>query len=247
MGARMPLFIPKPVEEGGTLGFAAMAGLGLYTVDISNPSAMRTLGHLALPPKFGGTEADNVDTTQYARTGYVFMNGYPMNDECFEPYKDIFVVDARNPAEPRAVAKFPRPTPPPEAAFTDYCQRRGSFGPKRPGYYTQPGRGRDGVSIYAFYNAGVQVFDVSNPLEPKIAAYFVPRFPKPGEVMESAFGNLAYGTYIEYDRNVVWLFTNHGMYALATPVLGEPGRGVPQVPWPLRGAANPSRVANGTQ
>jgi len=234
MGARMPLFLPQPHEQGGKLAFAAMAGLGLYTVDISDPADMRTLGHLSLPPKFGGTEADNVDTTQYSRTGHVFMNGYPMNDECFEPYKDIFVIDAKNPADPRVVATFPRPMPPARAKFTDYCQRRGSFGPKRPGYYTQPGRGRDGVSIYAFYNAGVQVFDVGDPTKPSIAAYYVPRFPKSGEVMESAYGNLAYGVYVEYDRNVVWLFTNHGIYALATPVLGEPASGVPARSWPYR-------------
>ncbi|HRX88276.1 MAG TPA: hypothetical protein P5528_02420, partial [Steroidobacteraceae bacterium] len=59
-------------------------------------------------------------------------------------------------------------------------------------------------------------------------------FPKSGEVMESAYGNLAYGVYVEYDRNVVWLFTNHGIYALATPVLGEPASGVPARSWPYR-------------
>jgi hypothetical protein len=234
MGARMPMFLPASLEKGGKLGFAAMAGLGLYTFDLSDLAQPRVLGHLGLPPKFGGTEADNVDTTQYARTGYVLMNGYPMNDECFEPYKDIFVIDARDPANLEVAARLPRPMPPAGAKFTDYCQRRGSFGPKRPGYYTQPGGGRDGVAIYAFYNAGVQVFDVQDPTRASIAAYYVPRFPKSGEVMESSFGNLAYGVYIEYDRNVIWMFTNHGIYALATPVLGEPRSGVPPTPWPLR-------------
>jgi hypothetical protein len=237
MGARMPLFLPQPHEQGGKLAFAAMAGLGLYSIDISDPGNLRTLGHLAFAPKFGGTEADNVDTTQFGRTGYIFMNGYPMNDECFEPYKDVFVIDARDPAKLAVVATFPRPMPPADAKFADYCQRRGSFGPKRPGYYTQPGRGRDGVAIYAYYNAGVQVFDVRDPVSPKIAAYYVPRFPQKGEVMESVFGNLAYGVYIEYDRNVVWMFTNHGIYALATPLLGEPLRRVPATTWPPRDAA----------
>ena len=130
-----------------------------------------------------------------------FTNGYPMNDECYEPYKDIFVVDARNVAEPKIVSTFPRPTPPAEAAFDDYCQRRGSFGPKRPGYHvTQPGRWKQGIVAYAFYNAGVQLFNVENPLEPKVAAYFVPRFPTLEEAPGYVTGNLSYGIYVEYDR-----------------------------------------------
>lgn len=76
--------------------------------------------------------------------------------------------------------------------------------------------------------------DVRDPTKPTIAAYYVPRFPKVGEDMASAFGNLAYGIYIEYDRNVIWMFTNHGMYALATSVLGEAKRGVPTQFWPPR-------------
>ncbi len=234
MGSRMPLFIPKPVEKGGTLAFGGMAGLGLYSFDISDPANTKIVGHLNFPPKFAGTEADNVDLSQYDRTGYIFMNGYPMNDECFEPYKDIHVIDAKDPSNMKAVATFPRPTPPADAAFTDYCQRRGSFGPKRPGYHTQPGRSRDGVVVYAFYNAGIQVFDVKDPTKPEIAAYYVPRFPTDAEIPEDVKGNLVFGTYIEYDRNIIWAFTNHGMYALETPVLGKAQSGVPKKSWPPR-------------
>lgn len=234
MGARMPLFIPRPVENGGKLAFAPMGGLGLYTVDISNPADMKVLGHLALPPKVAGTEADNVDVSQYERTGYVFMNGYPMNNDCYEPYKDVFVIDARDPANPKVATTFPRPTPPPEAPFTDFCQRRGSFGPKRPGYMTQPGTPKAGLIPYAFYNAGVQLFDVSDPLKPKVAGYYVPRFPKADEVPEYVFGNLTYGIFVEYDRNIIWMFTNHGFYALSSPLLGAPRLGPPTQAWPPR-------------
>lgn len=234
MGSRMPPFIPTPVEKGGKVAFAGMSGLGLYTLDISDPADMKIIGHLTLPPSFAGTEADNVNLSQYERTGFIFINGYPMNDECYEPYKDIFAVDASDLKNPKIVAVFPRPTPPKDAPFTDFCQRHGSFGPKRPGYHTQPGWGRDGLAIYAFYNAGIQIFDVKDPATPSIAGYYVPRFPKDGEIMESVKGNLAFGTYIEYDRNIIWMFTNHGMYALSSPLLGPVKSGVPSTPWPPR-------------
>ncbi|MBS0504667.1 MAG: hypothetical protein JSS55_12885 [Proteobacteria bacterium] len=233
-GSRMPPFMTKPVEQGGKYAFGAMAGLGLYTLDVSDPAQIKIVGHLNVAPKFAGTEFDNVDVSQFERTGYVFSNGYPMNDECYEPYKDIFVIDAHDMTAPKVVAKFPRPTPPEGAPFTDFCQRHGSFGPKRPGYPTQPGRGRDGVVAYAFYNAGVQIFDVKDPTKPSIAGYFVPRMPTLDEVAAHSRGNLTYGIFVEYDRNVIWAFTNHGFYALTTPLLGKPLYRAPDKPWPPR-------------
>jgi hypothetical protein len=233
-GSRMPPFMPRPPEAGGKVAFGAMAGLGLFTLDISDPAEIRILGQVNQPPAFAGTEFDNVDVSQFESTGYVFTNGYPMNDECYEPYKDILVVDAREVKAPRIVAKFPRPVPPADAPFTDYCQRRGSFGPKRSGYLTQPSVGRPGVVAYAFYNAGVQIYDVRDPLKPNIAGYFVPRFPTPDEPGGNQAGNLTYGIYVEYDRNIVWAFTNHGFYALSSPVLGKPVLGKAAKPWPPR-------------
>lgn len=233
-GSRMPPFMTKAPDEGGKIAFGAMAGLGLYSLDISNPADIRIVGHVNQVPKFAGTEFDNVDLSQYERTGYIFTNGYPMNDECYEPYKDILVVDARDPAKLKIAAKFPRPIPPADAAFTDFCQRRGSFGPKRSGYLTQPGRFRDGVVAYAFYNGGVQIFDVKDPTKPSIAGYFVPRFPTEAETGGQSQGNLTYGIFAEYDRNILWAFTNHGFYALSSPLIGTPSFKAPAKPWPPR-------------
>lgn len=45
-------------------------------------------------------------------------------------------------------------------------------------------------------------------------------------------GNLTYGVYIEYDRNILWMFTSYAIYALTSPVLGEPVFGMPKESWP---------------
>jgi len=231
MGARMSLFIPTPVEEGGIYGYAAMGGLGFYVVDISNSNKMKVVGHLNFKPSVAGTEGDFIDVSQVEKTGIVYFSGYPLNEDCFEPYKDVHMIDVSNPQKPVALGVLPRPTPPVEAKFTDYCQRRGSFGPKRTGYYTQPGRSREGVLPFNFYNAGLQVFDISDASNPKISAYFVPPFNET-RVVEYARGNLSHGVYVEYDRNLFWLFTNHGFYVLSSPVLGKPSFEAPKVSWP---------------
>ena len=231
MGARMSLFVPTPVEEGGKYGYAAMGGLGFFVVDISNPKEMKVVGHLNFAPSVAGTEGDFVDVSQVEKTGIVYFSGYPLNEDCFEPYKDVHMIDVSNPQKPVKIGVLPRPRPPTEAKFTDFCQRRGSFGPKRTGYYTQPGISRDGVLPFNFYNAGLQVFDVSDVSNPKITAYFVPPFYEE-QVVDYARGNLSHGVYTEYDRNLFWLFTNHGFYVLSSPVLGKPSFEAPKEPWP---------------
>ncbi|MDR7225400.1 hypothetical protein [Aminobacter aminovorans] len=234
MGSRMPPFLPTPVEKGGKIAFGAMGGLGLYTFDLSNPDRPEIKGHVETAPSFAGTEFDNVDTSQYARTGYVFANGYPMNSNCYEPYKDVLVIDAKDVAAPKVVATLPRPAPPKDAKFTDFCQRKGSFGPKRSGTTHQPGHGRDGVVPYAFYNAGLQIFDVKDPAQPKISGYFVPRFPTTSEMPDYTFDNASFAVFTEYDRNIIWLFSVGGVHALKTPLLGEPKMGMSDQVWPPR-------------
>ncbi|MCX4028174.1 hypothetical protein [Spartinivicinus marinus] len=233
MGARMSLFIPKPIAAGGKYGFAAMGGLGFYTVDISQPNNMKVISHLDFPPSVAGTEGDFIDTSQFAHSEILYYSGYPLNEDCWEPYKHIYQIDVSNPKQPRIIGTLPRPRPPKQAAFTDYCQRKGSFGPKRTGAYTQPGVSKPGILPYNFYNAGLQVYDVNDPKQPYISAYFVPPFA-PDRVADYAMGNLSHSVYVEYDRNLFWLFTNHGFYLLSSPVLGKPDFGPPTIPWPAK-------------
>ena len=234
MGSRTPIVMTHPLEDGGKVGFGGMGGLGFYSFDLADPSNPKVLGQLRVPPSYAGTEFDNVDVSQYDRTGYVFSNGYPMNENCYEPYKDIYAIDVRDPANPKIGAKFPRPTPPPEAPFTDFCQRRGSFGPKRSGGLGQPDYGRQGLAIYAFYTAGVQIFDVKDPADPKVAGYYVPRFANEEELPGYAIGNSTFAVFTEYDRNIIWAFTTNGVYALSSPLLGKPVCGPAKKVWPSR-------------
>ncbi|MGE8320091.1 MAG: hypothetical protein ACN6O3_15185 [Comamonas sp.] len=235
MGARIPLFLPKPLESGGKLGFGAMGGLGLWSFDLSDPANPKILGNVNTPPSFAGTEYDNADVSQYERTGYVLTSGYPMNRDCYEPYKDIFVVNAKDPAKMQVVTTLPRPKPPAGAPYTDFCQRGGNFGPKRSNAIGQPGQWRQNIVPYSFYNAGVQMFDVTDPAQPKIAGYFVPPLANESQLPKYTLGKGVLAMYTEYDRNIMWAFTENGAYALSSPLLGEPVLGPAPQPFPQHG------------
>ncbi|MGO4696135.1 stalk domain-containing protein [Paenibacillus sp. 2TAB26] len=243
MGSRMPLFIPKTVEEGGKYGYAAMGGLGFYIVDISDPNNMKTVSHLEMPMSFAGTEGDNIDVSKVETTGMVYYSGYPLSEDCHEPYKEIYAIDVKDPLNPKIATIMPRPTPPADAPFTDYCQRRGSFGPKRTGYAEiQPGTPSQQYMPYAFYNAGIQMFDLKDPLKPTIAAYFVPKMSgeltdDEGKKYMSDQSDPVHGTFVEWDRHLIWVFSGHGMYVLSSPLLGDPVSGLPKASLQLNGEA----------
>src|SRR5262249_52915738 len=154
---------------------AAMGGFGFFVVDISDPAQMHAVAHLDMPVSVTGTEGDNIDVSKVETTGMVYYSGYPMSEDCYEPYKDIYSIDVRDPLHPQIVNTLPRPRPPADAPFTDFCQRRGSFGPKRSGYaMINTGTPSQRSLPYSFYNAGMQIFDVSSADKPTIAGYFVP-------------------------------------------------------------------------
>ncbi|APJ03570.1 hypothetical protein [Silvanigrella aquatica] len=226
MGSRMPLFIPKELEKGGRYAYAAMGGFGFYIVDISNPTQMKTISHLDLPLNVSGTVGDNIDVSKINSTGMVYYSGYPLAEDCYEPYKDIYAIDVRNPLDPKIAYTLPRPKPPKKAPFTDYCQRRGSFGPKRSGYAViNSGVPSQRYLPYAFYNAGVQIFDLKNSKKPEITAYFVPKMvgnylsSDGKEILQSDPSNPVHSIYVEWDRKLIWAFSNHGIYVLSSSLL----------------------------
>jgi hypothetical protein len=41
------------------------------------------------------------------------------------------------------------------------------------------------------------------------------------------FGNPTNAVFVEWDRNLIYLFTNHGFYILSSSLLGDPVFGMP--------------------
>ena len=56
MGSRNPIFLPKPLENGGKIGVGALGGLGFYSFDLSNPAHPKVLGNVNTPFIWAFTE-----------------------------------------------------------------------------------------------------------------------------------------------------------------------------------------------
>ena len=220
-GARMPMVLDRPLENGGRYGYTAMGGLGFHVLDLADPKNIKVAGSLDLPLSIGGVEGDSVDASRAASRGLVLVNGYPMNEDGYEPYKDVYLIDVKDPARPTIIGTLPRPMPPKEAPYTDFVLRRGKFGPKRSNYYWHPGEVNPNVVVFPFNTAGIQIFDIADPKNSRVVAYFVPRMTD-AESSKKYSKNPLECMVVEWDRKLIWGFANSGIYLLTSPALGKP-------------------------
>jgi len=98
-----------------------------------------------------------------------------VTDEAIEPdcegaRKDIHLVDISDETRPREVSRFPVPA-------GDYCSRGLRFGPhnlheNRPDSFQS-----DRIVFATYFNAGLRVYDTTDPLHPAEIAWYVPEPP----------------------------------------------------------------------
>jgi hypothetical protein len=91
-------------------------------------------------------------------------------NRCAEETKLVRVIDVSDVHSPRVVGQCPQPD-------GDYCDRGLRFGPhnlheNRPGTYRS-----ETLMFVTYFNAGLRVYDVTNPAAPIEAAFWVPETP----------------------------------------------------------------------
>jgi hypothetical protein len=123
------------------------------------------------------------------------------------------------------VGLFPRAVPPKEAPYTDFCLSRGRFGTHNTGSWIAPGVAKPEIIVLAAFNAGVQVWDISDPTQPKEIAYFIPPHVGKIEDYETWRRSESETAVVEWDRGIIWLSGPAGTYGLSCPALGpaKPG------------------------
>jgi len=220
--------VPKRVEDGGKVGFGGFGHFGMVIFDLSdikNPKPysianwqFETIGgiphHTCYPiiaPR--GHRLENI---------VVSIPEAHMAD-CREPYKPQHLIDVSDLRNPKFISQFDRPTPPKEAPYSDFCLSRGRFATHNIQCWVAPGTARPEIVVTTWFNAGIRVHDLSDPLRPKEIAYFIP--PRGGKIeeYESWFRGDAERVFVEWDRGLIWFGTrSSGTYCLSCPALGKP-------------------------
>lgn len=214
-------YVPRKVEDGGRYGYGSWGSFGLLIHDVSDPARPRLVGRWDTEYRPGGAIPFHATDVSKLDRGFVIVSSEPLQPDCFETWHDNFVVDVRDPTRPQWLATLPVPKPPAGAPYTDFCNKRGRFGPHNPPHQKAPGKPDQNFYALCFFNGGLQCYDVTFPGEPRIAAYFI---PGQGGTIDD-FGSYFRDTdnvFVEWDRRLIWAACNSGLYLLSTPMLGEP-------------------------
>ena len=207
-----PCYVPQRVEDGGNRGYCSWGSLGMRVLDLSDIRQPKEVSKVDMSPPFtGGIPVHNAYPMPQRKLA--FINGESDRWDCKEDLVRPWVVDMRAEKFPMPIAAFPVPKPPPEAPYTDFCFRGGRFGTHHVQNFKAPGEARVDLIGYSWFTGGFRLYDVSNPFRPEEVAWVLPPM---GQRRGTEKG------LIEWDRKIIHVFTDTGLYILSSPALGEP-------------------------
>jgi hypothetical protein len=149
----------------GELAFLGYGDAGMVVLDVSDVASPRVVSTLGWKP--GG---DTHTCMPLPQRGLVVSTDEAIRDRCNEEQKLVRVIDVADPESPSVVGICP----PPEG---DFCDRGLRFGPhnlheNRPGSYLS-----EEIVFVSYFNAGLRVYDISRPDEPREIAHWLPETP----------------------------------------------------------------------
>lgn len=149
--------------------YAGMWDLGVVILDISDPTTPELVSYL---------DTDRMDgPSRHAHTAcpipgreLLVTTDECLTAECAEGAFHARLIDISDEKDPKIVSRLPDPQ-------GDFCKRGGRFGPHniaepRPGAFQS-----ERLVHVTWFNAGIRVFDVSDPATPREVGYHIPTAP----------------------------------------------------------------------
>lgn len=153
----------------GDLGAAAWRDGGMSLIDVSDRYNPKFISHDNPCPPFAG---HTHNTLPLPDRGLLFVVEESQADNCEDGIKRNWVYDISVPENPVTIAT----TLPPDDA--DYRNKGGQFGPHNCHENRSEGFQSEEIIFVSYQNAGLRVYDISNPFRPEEIAACVPPAPK---------------------------------------------------------------------
>jgi hypothetical protein len=145
---------------------------------MTDPTNPKLLGRLPITPPFASVGIQSVHTVlPLWDRKLAFVSSEAQKSDCKDDgFNFAGMVDISNPTHPQLISIFPTPVPPKNASYKDFCDKGGRFGPHNTSQEIHnPAIQQPGNLMYvAWFNAGLRVFDISDPRLPKDVGYYMP-------------------------------------------------------------------------
>jgi hypothetical protein len=163
-----------PVISGNRAYLSYLFGGDMVILDITNKAAPKLVSHLQFSPPSPGIHTTVPFTVPSAPAkgsrgvrSVLVLSEEAFSHDCRETRRQLHIVDATDETNPTPLTTFKVPD-------GDFCSRGGRFGPHQFAE-TRDGWLIGGTLLYiAYFNAGLRVVDVSDPVRPREVGFFIP-------------------------------------------------------------------------
>ena len=164
----------SPDGKMATFGFTP----DVVNVDVSDPANPKFIGKLTMTPPFmyAGNQSVHTVLPLWDRK-ILFASSEASKWGCDQDGMNwAAFIDNKDPANPRLMTLFPKPKPPKDAPYKNFCNKPGRFGPHNTVMEQHnPDVHRITNSMYVTrFNAALRAFDISDPYQPEEYAWFLP-------------------------------------------------------------------------
>jgi hypothetical protein len=163
-----------PLVEGDRAYIAYSDG-GFGIVDVSDPANGRLVSHVRTFPDL--TDGQTHSCVPLPERDLLVVCEEPMATFGLEGSKNIRLWDISDETDPKIVSTLPVPVPTDAEPYESYFHKGERFGPHNL-HENHQGSMRVTDKVYnAYMNAGLRIFDISDPADPRESASFLPPDP----------------------------------------------------------------------
>lgn len=210
-----PHYLHGPAYVAGDRAYLSYGGVGAIILDVSKPSKPILLSRTS----FGdfGSFIGCHSVVPYG-PGVVVANSEAIAEAAAEPLNYAVTVDVTDPGAPRIMGWLPLPLPVEGLPYRNYVHKGGRFGPHNQHHHQ--GQGclftSESLVFMTYFNAGLRVYDISDPMQPQETAFFVPtdppvrRGPKPHNALVTQFEDVL----VDRRGYIYCTDKNHGLIIL---------------------------------
>lgn len=171
-------YLHGPAHVQGNRAYLPHGRAGLVVLDISDiarPTMISRVDFGDLGGKIGCHSAVPVPGRNL-----LVVNSEAIEEGDGDALNYTFVVDISDDERPRIMSAFPMPRPEPGLPYATYYGKGGRFGPHNQHHpqgnpaHLAP---REHI-VMTYFNAGLRLFDIGDPVQPVEVGYFVPEDPR---------------------------------------------------------------------
>ena len=205
-----------PAYPEGDRAYLGYGGAGMVILDISDITLPRFVSRLDFHPPLGSWLSCHT-VLPLSKRKLALVSSEAIKENGDEALNYAGIVDISDEKNPRLMSLFPIPEPPPALPIRISARRGADLVLTISSPQGRPvSKERDDRVYLTYFNAGLRVYDISDPRLPREIAYYVPPDPKERRGLLPRTALVAQSEDVLVDRRGYCYVTdkNHGLHIL---------------------------------